>query len=226
MNSSRTFLILGIALFTTAVVCAFYPMCDSQVLLENHENGEGLWLNELEMQTENSGDNFRVQFILTTSTANSSWHLSKSSSLQNDTVFLILNLDGNHQTEGQTHTDTFFMGELMPGSYVVEAEIRSNEGSMKESDSFVLGALANDSESAFAEDVILYPNPALDRIHIVWKNTEPADRVHLFDTRGKLLKTYRNFSNGLDLGFCPPGIYVIVCEIGTGYISRKFTVEH
>jgi len=77
-------------------------------------------------------------------------------------------------------------------------------------------------------DMVLYPNPAANRLYISTCQNENFGRVSVRNLVGKtvLLSNNLNGSQGIDISELPNGIYIAKFETDGQIISRKFMVKH
>ena len=194
---------------------------DSKILIENN----GLLINKVEMQSETSTGGFNVRFIMTTYTTSGSSIIDKYFNVVEDTVSLILNLDGNDRTEGRTWIDTFEIGELQIGTYILKAQVTSNEGNDEEVISFNLGVSGFDLNRNQDETVVVYPNPSSDFIIVKSSEINLFGNVEILDSKGSLIKTSllnqgKQYINGL-----PNGIYILKFHLGDLVTSKRIVIN-
>ncbi|WP_367392247.1 T9SS type A sorting domain-containing protein [Lewinella sp. LCG006] len=72
--------------------------------------------------------------------------------------------------------------------------------------------------------VRVYPNPARDYIYIT-SSDQPIKQVQLWDSRGRLLKSFSGPTERIDVRGLPPGFYYLRVFLPDGYTSQKVVVQ-
>ncbi len=84
-----------------------------------------------------------------------------------------------------------------------------------------------DSADVSLDDVVIYPNPANEKVNISFKDGE-LKNITIFDISGNTVLTH-NVGNQkeieLDISLLSPGVYVFQITTAEGRISRKVVVE-
>ncbi|WP_425412745.1 T9SS type A sorting domain-containing protein [Lewinella cohaerens] len=75
-----------------------------------------------------------------------------------------------------------------------------------------------------AATIQVYPNPASDYIYIT-SSGQPIKQVQLWDSRGRLLKSFFGPTERIDVRDLPPGFYYLRVFLPDGYTSRKVVVH-
>ena len=120
-------------------------------------------------------------------------------------------MDGNITMNGGTiyfAVTPYFSG--MSGTYLLQIHINRNGGFGVDDD--------------FATNLILYPNPVKDILHVRCDNIQQYD---IFSVEGKLIKSSQtnNNENGIDCSDLGSGIYMVRITTNKGVVTRKIIKE-
>ena len=132
--------------------------------------------------------------------------------------------------------DTQIIPDLAAGEYSVKINQGGADGSYCYREQKIVlenGSSSRNGELDFANDLVLYPNPARDRVNIVLPNLDiQKGTVHIYNVFGQqvsILAFDRFNQEGLaiDLDGFENGIYIITVQLdGLSSISRRVVVEH
>jgi hypothetical protein len=120
-------------------------------------------------------------------------------------------MDGNITMNGGTiyfAVTPYFSG--MSGTYLLQIHINRNGGFGVDDD--------------FATNLILYPNPVKDILHVRCDNIQQYD---IFSVDGKLIKSSqtKNSENAIDCSDLGSGIYIVRITTNKGVVTRKIIKE-
>ncbi|OYU94685.1 MAG: metallophosphoesterase [Bacteroidetes bacterium B1(2017)] len=91
--------------------------------------------------------------------------------------------------------------------------------------SYTIGACASTGVSSLPslQQLVVYPNPAMEEIY--WTLPEPISqaKASLFDLRGYLIQT--SSTNAMDVSSLANGVYVLRLETGNETVSRKIVIS-
>ncbi|MBS2213298.1 sulfatase-like hydrolase/transferase [Carboxylicivirga mesophila] len=82
---------------------------------------------------------------------------------------------------------------------------------------------ANDIEEKHSPSVVIYPNPATDRLY--FKSSQAISRVTILNTKGQVLLRQWDVQNTVDISNLASGIYFIELSIGQQRSIHKFIKE-
>ncbi len=132
--------------------------------------------------------------------------------------------------------DTQFITGLQAGEYAVKVNQGGNDGTYCYRETVVLvdnGSNSRNSTLDFGSDLVLYPNPARDRIHLRFPSISgKTSQVQVFNTFGQRVHLFSNISFeketiSIDLGRFENGVYLMAVQVdGLALVSRRFVVEH
>ncbi len=150
--------------------------------------------------------------------------------------------DGNN-------TLSVYVTSRLPNGLNFDSDTRTFSGTPSEAGTFTVTVLAIDSEEAsvsttftlkinnssgisvesMERDVVIYPNPARDRIHLSFGNPDNQQAtVIITDLSGKQIfsETIRTTSTvTIDLPQSPKGIYLLSLKLGGSVINKKIYLE-
>jgi hypothetical protein len=76
-----------------------------------------------------------------------------------------------------------------------------------------------------SKDLILYPNPASDRVNIRFETLQGESQVEIYDLTGRLISSFTNQENqgviALDLAPMATGVYVVVLRQGGAVLMQR-----
>lgn len=136
-------------------------------------------------------------------------------------------------------TDTFDIGQLTEGTYVVRFRLTSTAqggpcGMQSyqlrdiEFQSFTVGQGTVGISGTSKQQVQLYPNPVQDNVFFSFENHASGAEVRILDMKGKLVKTAL-FSKGdevaLDISELPANLYFYTIKTNTETFSGKFAKQ-
>jgi hypothetical protein len=78
-------------------------------------------------------------------------------------------------------------------------------------------------ENALLENVAIRPNPASTYVELNL-NGLGAKEIELLDVKGRLIKTFMNAENRLDISEIESGIYFLKVYLNKGFVSKKLMV--
>ncbi|MFT5668341.1 MAG: hypothetical protein ACI9DK_002544 [Vicingaceae bacterium] len=78
-------------------------------------------------------------------------------------------------------------------------------------------------ENALLENVAIRPNPASTYVELNL-NGLGAKEIELLDVKGRLIKTFMNVENRLDISEIESGIYFLKVYLNKGFVSKKLMV--
>lgn len=79
----------------------------------------------------------------------------------------------------------------------------------------------------FAEELHLYPNPAITQLQLVLPHASDA-RIAVYDAQGKQVHDSRTTQirrTSLDVSSLPPGLYMLICDLGHSRLPARFVVK-
>lgn len=77
------------------------------------------------------------------------------------------------------------------------------------------------------ENVVVYPNPARDRLSLQFADSDPAGSIELFGIDGSLQRRHSlaEARGGIDISNLPRGMYIVRISIATETVHRKVLVH-
>jgi len=83
------------------------------------------------------------------------------------------------------------------------------------------------TEANNAEEILIYPNPADDKIRIDWNALQLNANIKIIDQQGRI-QAFMNISKGqkIDISSLSAGFYILKILINDKIISRKFIKQH
>ena len=88
-----------------------------------------------------------------------------------------------------------------------------------------------DNDLSYSPKIILYPNPAKDKVFLRLEGIDSKAVIKLFNIHGQLTRTYRIPASGqhvtepLDVTGLNKGIYLIQIDYGEGSVTRRLILE-
>ncbi len=132
--------------------------------------------------------------------------------------------------------DTQIIPDLAAGEYAVKVNQGGADGTFCYREQKVVlenGSSNRNGELNFANDLVLYPNPARDRVNIRLPNLDiQKGTIHIYNVFGQQVSvvSFDQFNQEvltIDLDGFENGIYVMTIQLdGLPSISRRFVVEH
>lgn len=132
--------------------------------------------------------------------------------------------------------DTQIISGLAAGEYAVKVNQGGADGTFCYREKKILlenGSDSRNREFEFADDLVLYPNPARDEINIQLPNSDfQKGAVHIFNVFGQQVSTisFDQFNQdilSLDLNGFENGIYVMTIQLDSlAKFSQRFIIEH
>ncbi|MFK7980768.1 MAG: T9SS type A sorting domain-containing protein [Saprospiraceae bacterium] len=132
--------------------------------------------------------------------------------------------------------ETQIIPDLAAGEYSIKVNQGGSDGSYCYREQKVQlenGSNNRNRELDYGNDIVLYPNPARDRVYVQLPNVDfPKGAVHIYNVFGQqvsILAFDRFNQEGLaiDLDGFENGIYIITVQLdGLSSISRRVVVEH
>lgn len=133
-------------------------------------------------------------------------------------------------------SDTQIISDLSAGEYSVKVNQGGTDGSYCYREQKVQlenGSGNRNREIGFADNLVLYPNPAMDRINIELPNIDiQKGTIHIYNVFGQQVSTlpFEELNQAtltVDLDGFENGIYVMAVQFGgLAQFSRRFVVEH
>ena len=80
------------------------------------------------------------------------------------------------------------------------------------------------NEISMNNDGVIYPNPAVDNINIRIGKQNSVNKLEIFDTNGRLVKTVEN-STSADVSNLIPGVYTVTITFGDGNRVTKKLIK-
>lgn len=80
------------------------------------------------------------------------------------------------------------------------------------------------NEISMNNDGVIYPNPAVDNINIRIGKQNSVNKLEIFDTNGRLVKTVEN-STSADVSNLVPGVYTVTITFGDGNRVTKKLIK-
>lgn len=76
-------------------------------------------------------------------------------------------------------------------------------------------------------DIIIYPNPATDRIIIENIDAQQGDMISIYDSRGRVImnQSLKHGRNEIDISGLTEGLFFIKVEDEQGMLVNKFVKE-
>ncbi len=132
--------------------------------------------------------------------------------------------------------DTQIISDLAAGEYSVKVNQGGADGSYCYREQKVIvenGSDIRNSEFEFSDDLLLYPNPARDRVNVQLPSLDfQKGAVHIYNVFGQQVLTtslgqFNQEVLTIDLGGFENGMYVMTVQLGgAATFSRRFVVEH
>ena len=132
--------------------------------------------------------------------------------------------------------DTQIISDLAAGEYSVKVNQGGSDGSYCYREEQVIlenGSSNRNGALEFAENLVLYPNPARDRVNVQLPNLNfQKGAVHIYNVFGQQILTtsidqFNQDVLTVDLNSFENGIYVATIQLdGSAIFSRRFVVEH
>ena len=98
-------------------------------------------------------------------------------------------------------------------------------------DDIEIGSSVDINDNLQDESLLVYPNPAKDKIYIDFGNLTPNDvKIEIFNMMGKIIRKYRTKEKYAgtfvaDISGLDPGIYLLKIDNSQGNITKKLIVE-
>ncbi len=133
-------------------------------------------------------------------------------------------------------SDTQFIPDLAAGEYSVKMNQGGNDGSYCYREEQIHVESSSDSRNSvidFGSDLVLYPNPARDKVHLQFTSLSEKDgNIRIYNTFGQAVQSipitrFEGNSVSVDLNGYENGVYLMTIQVGQlPLVSRRFVVEH
>ena len=128
------------------------------------------------------------------------------------------------------------ISDLANGEYSVKVNQGGNDGSYCYREEQILVENGSDSRNSaidFGSDLVLYPNPARDRIHLQFTSlSEKEGNIQIYNAFGQVVQSivttrFEGDLMAIDLDEYENGVYLMTIKVGQlPLVSRRFVVEH